>query len=357
MKIAICLPSFNEANNIQRSTKIIDNGLTKFFSGHECYIVNADNTSPDGTNGLFNEVVTKNPKFSLLETRKGKGYNLINFFKFCKEKQIDYAATIDSDVKSVNEEWVYKLLTPLIMGEADYVTPIYKRNRYEGSTTNHFVFPGVFAVCNKYIRQPIAGDFAFSKKFVEMILQQQINDEIQQYGIDIFMTLNACFNNLKIKQVMLGNKFHNPSFHKMEGMFKQVLRGYMFTLQQNSDKIQQGKFVMESLPIYDDCISSSKNFKHKDFAIQKYQQSKEFLKSKNIHINKKNIKKVWVNYFAKFIRKIKENSISQDFLEIFENIFFARATAFWLHAQYISAQNAEIEIIEQSKQIFKEINV
>ena len=357
MKIAICLPSYNEAKNIQNSTKIVDSGLTKYFPNQECYIVNADNTSPDGTNELFNKVQTNAKKISILETNPGKGYNLINFFEFCQKNQIDFAATIDSDVVSINQEWIQKLISPLIRGEADYLTPIYKRHRYEGSTTNHFVFPGVFAVCNQFIRQPIAGDFAFNKKFVDMILAQEINEEIKHYGIDIFMTLNACFNNLKVGQVLLGNKFHSPSFNKMEGMFKQVLRAYIFTLQKNIDKIKNHKNILNNIPVFEESISTVKTFKHKQFAIDKYAESKQFLAEKGIKISKSNIGKIWVKYFAQFINHIKNNTLDCEFIEIFEHLFFARATAFWLHAEYISAKSAEDEIIQQSKNIFKEVNV
>lgn len=357
MKIAICLPSYNEANNIQNSTIIIDRGLSKYFKNYECFIVNADNSSPDGTNEIFNKVTTQNAKHSLIETKAGKGYNLINFFKFCKENEIDYAATIDSDVVSINEEWVLKLLTPLIKNNADYVTPIYKRHRYEGSTTNHFVFPAVFALTNQFIRQPIAGDFAFSKKFINMILEQKINDEIQQYGIDIFMTLNTAFNGLKIEQVVLGNKFHNPSFNKMEGMFRQVLRGFIFTVQNNLDKLQKKLFRESKIPIFEECISKVKIFKHKDFAIKKFNESQNNLMQKGIKINKRNIEELWIKEFKMLIENIKNNTLTEEFLKNFEEIFFARATSFWIHSQHISAKNAENEIIEQSKKIYKEINL
>lgn len=52
-KIAICLPSFNECKNIQFVTKVINEGLKKYNKNFECYIVNADNNSPDNTNKLF----------------------------------------------------------------------------------------------------------------------------------------------------------------------------------------------------------------------------------------------------------------------------------------------------------------
>lgn len=40
--------------------------------------------------------------------------------------------------------WIKRFLDPLIENGCDYVTPLYKRSRYEGSTTNHFAFPLIY---------------------------------------------------------------------------------------------------------------------------------------------------------------------------------------------------------------------
>jgi glycosyltransferase involved in cell wall biosynthesis len=56
MKIAVCLPSYNEAINIQSITKMVDQGLTNLLTeeaGLETVIVNVDSDSNDGTAKLF----------------------------------------------------------------------------------------------------------------------------------------------------------------------------------------------------------------------------------------------------------------------------------------------------------------
>jgi len=48
MKIAVCLPSYNEASNIQNITKIVDQGLATFSAnenGLEVVVVNVDSDS------------------------------------------------------------------------------------------------------------------------------------------------------------------------------------------------------------------------------------------------------------------------------------------------------------------------
>jgi len=50
MKISVCLPSYNEASNIQNITKIVDQGLTTLSAnenGLEAVVVNVDSDSSD----------------------------------------------------------------------------------------------------------------------------------------------------------------------------------------------------------------------------------------------------------------------------------------------------------------------
>ncbi len=52
-KVCVCLPSYNEAENIEFITTKVDKALKKLKNEYECIIVNADNNSVDGTNKIF----------------------------------------------------------------------------------------------------------------------------------------------------------------------------------------------------------------------------------------------------------------------------------------------------------------
>lgn len=223
-KIAVCLPSYNEAENIKNITKKVDVALNKINKRYKCYIINADNNSPDKTSTLFINTVTKNEKIVLNSKEKGKGINVINFIKFCKEKNIDYAFMFDTDLKSFKTNWINKMMKKLKY--ADFICPLYKRKRYEGNTTNHFLVPIIGVIYNKIIRQPIGGDYAFNKEFIKIFDEHYNNDinEIKQYGIDIYLVLLALTNNLKLEEVKLGYKIHAPSYMKMLDIFENVAK-------------------------------------------------------------------------------------------------------------------------------------
>ena len=212
-KIAVCIPSYNESHIISATLSKIDKGLKKYIKlNYDVIIVNIDNNSPDNTSDIFMNTNTICPKISIKTNEIEKGTNLLEFFKYCKNNDIDYAITIDADVRTVKPIWIDKFLEPLINNNYDYVTPIYKRSRYEGSTTNHFAFPLIYAISGIPIRQPIAGDFSFNKKFINIINEQEITDSTKRYGIDIFMTLVACYKKLNVYQINLEKKIHNPSY-------------------------------------------------------------------------------------------------------------------------------------------------
>ena len=188
MKIAVCLPSFNEVNNIQNITRIVDQGLAQLKSLYpeaDPIIVNVDSNSDDGTVTLFNETETENLKHSIVVAGEGgKGKNILEFCRYVLDNDVDFCLTIDTDITSANPEWVVRLTVPLIQDDAIYVTPLYERSRFEGSSTNHFTFPLVYALTGHVTRQPIADDFAFSRSIATAILETDLTK-------DESMTCNA----------------------------------------------------------------------------------------------------------------------------------------------------------------------
>lgn len=225
MKIYACIPTYNEASNIQSITRVIDHGLQLLldrYPGWAACIVNADSASSDDTVDKFKATATRIPKTVIQQTQKGKGLNLLKFIELAYIDGADYCLTIDADVASAGPDWVRDLLPPLLRDEADFVAPLYERNRFEGSTTVHFAYPTILGFTGQVIRQPIGGDFAFSRRFVSLVSHERKPASAYAYGIDIFLTYLAVASGLRVAQVPLGKKIHTPSFSKLEGMFPQV---------------------------------------------------------------------------------------------------------------------------------------
>ena len=65
----------------------------------DCIIINADGESPDATARLFLETPTRCRKQSLITTpHRGKGSNMVNILRYCREHEIAALAFIDTDI-------------------------------------------------------------------------------------------------------------------------------------------------------------------------------------------------------------------------------------------------------------------
>lgn len=241
MRIVVIIPTLNEADSIGFVTKTIDRGMRNISGNPEVIIVNSDGGSADKTSDIFLKTVTFYPKkvISYIGKRAGKGRNVFEVLKLF-HNSADYFLMIDGDITSIETGWVSRLLSPLLNKNADLVIPIYKRNRYEGNTTNHFSSPLIYACFGENIAQPIAGDFAFTKKLAKKIYASFSSDSDYGYGVDTLVTWTALLNQFKIKQIRLGRKIHKPSFPKIVPMFGQVCFSTINILGENRESIKKG---------------------------------------------------------------------------------------------------------------------
>ncbi|MDP2708626.1 MAG: glycosyl transferase [bacterium] len=235
--LIVGIPSYNEADNIGFVAEKVDFGLTKFFPGRKSVIINCDNYSPDGTQAEFLKTKTKTPKIyiSTPKSMRGKGYNFYNLFNEAARLNAKAVAVVDADLLSIKPNWMNFLLKPILKGY-DYVTPYYARSEYDGSITNHICYPLIYGLFGRNIRQPIGGDFSFSPKLAAACLNSKWHSTTYKYGIDIFMTMTAILNDLKIAQTGLGAKIHKPSAPKLGPMFSQVVTTLFKNIENNKSQ-------------------------------------------------------------------------------------------------------------------------
>ena len=234
--VVVGIPSYNESDTISHVTKIVGEGLEEYFPGKKSIIVNVDNNSPDNTKDAFLNTKTRIEKkyISTAHGVMGKGNNFLNLFKFAKSVDAEVTIVVDADLKSITKEWVKYLGQPIVDGY-DYVIPLYSRHQFDGTITNHICYPVMFGLLSTDIRQPIGGEFAFSPKLMKYWLKQSWTESTRQYGIDVFMSLNAVLGGFKICQAGLGAKIHKASAPKLGIMFDQVIETLLAILVQNKN--------------------------------------------------------------------------------------------------------------------------
>jgi len=114
-----------------------------------------------------------------------------------------------------------------LAGGFDFVTPIYVRHKYDGTITNHIAYPLLRALFGLRVRQPNGGDFGISGKLARALLSEKIwNDNIANYGIDLWMSTIAIARHFRVCQAFLATpKVHRPEdpSSDLSTMFKQVV--------------------------------------------------------------------------------------------------------------------------------------
>ena len=225
LDLAVGIPSYNEADNIEFVVRQVAAGLEKYFPDLNTVIINADNFSQDGTKDAFIAADSgRIPKVYLSTPAgvKGKGNNFRNLFNYLLPYHPKAVVVVDADLRSIRPEWVRYLGRTVFKG-FDFVTPLYCRNEYDGTITNQLCYPLLYSVLGRDIRQPIGGDFAFSGRLLEHWMSQDWDENVLQYGVDIFMTTEAVLSGFSLAQVALGSKIHKPSAPKLGKMFTQVV--------------------------------------------------------------------------------------------------------------------------------------
>jgi glycosyltransferase involved in cell wall biosynthesis len=223
-ELIVGIPSFNEADSIAYPTEMASRGLKRYFPDKESVIINVDNNSPDGTKEAFLSTTTEVPKIYISTPGdiKGKGNNLRNLFEAMAELQAKAAVVVDADLQSITPQWIQYLGEPLFQG-FNFVTPIYVRHKYDGSITNHIAYPLLRTLYGLRVRQPIGGDFGFSRRLAQAFLTEKTwTEDVAHFGIDIWMTTVAIAHRFKVCQTFLGS----PKSHRAKDPAKDL--GPMF---------------------------------------------------------------------------------------------------------------------------------
>ncbi len=188
----IGLPSKDESDTIRSLVEGIDYICVKLNSTNKFYLLNVDNSVDDRTSNSFFLAKTVYQKISIRNPGGiGKGSNVKIMFEKVKELGADGVIFFDTDLYKIESGWIQDMLIKLNDGY-DAVFSRRKPIWNYGDLTYHLTYPLVYSYYKSVVHQPISGEFAFSKKFVEEIMKQDNfwqQTSILGYGIDIFLTV------------------------------------------------------------------------------------------------------------------------------------------------------------------------
>ncbi len=239
--ILVGIPSFNNEKTIGHVVRAVQYGLAKYFPKFRSVVMNSDGGSTDKTREIVKETSIYPDLHTILIEHPvrparslstpyhgvpGKGSAFKAIFETAKLLKVRACVVVDSDVRSINPEWIELLAGPIVIKGYDYVSPLYLRHKYDATITNSIVYPLTRALYGLRVRQPIGGDFGFSSKLVKSFLGRDVwGTDVARYGIDIWMTTTAISEGCKVCQSFLGAKIHDAKDpgKDLGPMFKQVV--------------------------------------------------------------------------------------------------------------------------------------
>ncbi len=238
--LLVGVPCYNNEDTVVHVIQTLSHGLYNHFRHLRAVVMVADGGSTDDTRDRVTDFQLKPWQEKVVTIYRGiggKGSALRAIFEAAHRLQVKACACVDSDLRSINPDWVQYLLEPVVSQGYEFVAPVYSRYKYDGTITNNIVYSLVRGVYGKRIRQPIGGDFAFSKGLAKHYLEQDVwSTDIARFGIDIWMTTDAVVEGAKICQANLGVKIHDAKDpgEALGPMFRQVC-GTLFSLMEQHE--------------------------------------------------------------------------------------------------------------------------
>jgi len=219
--ILVGLPTHNNAKTIEPVVRAIQAGILKCFPRERVVIINADGGSQDGTPELItgasiDDVWSASKVYALrtlhsISTRYARGPEpgtaLRTILAAAELLRARACVLVSADSTTMEPDWLQRLVRPVYSDNFDLVSPIYRRQKFEGGLLRNLLYPMTRAVYGYNVHEPYATEFALSSRLVTDFLTKEVwHEEWGRIGAEICLTITAISGKYRIGQCFLGQK-------------------------------------------------------------------------------------------------------------------------------------------------------
>ena len=219
--ILVGLRTHNNAKTIEPVIRAIQAGILKCFPRERAVIINVDGGSQDRTPELIvgasiDDVWNVSKVYALrtlhsISTRYASspepGTALRTILAAADLLRAKACVVISPDSTTIEPDWLQRLVRPVYNDNFDLVTPIYRRQEFEGVLMRNLLYPMTRAIYGYRIREPYASEFALSGRLAtDFLTKETWNDETTRIGAEICLTIAAIKGNYRVCQSFLGPK-------------------------------------------------------------------------------------------------------------------------------------------------------
>ena len=218
-EIVIGIPFIGSPDEMKTLPKVIktaNEGIKRFYPGKKASFILAGSyeakRAQSKIEGCLKKGKIEGYSFILEKSIDGKGWAiraLIEISKFLHSDLILLQADLLKKRKhGIQDNWIYLIHRPIELG-FDFVLPVFNRPPEDKKLTDHLVAPILVSLYGHRLKEPLGGVYGISKKVLDKFIEDKksfATTSIGNYGIDIFLTITAIVNDLKICQANLGTK-------------------------------------------------------------------------------------------------------------------------------------------------------
>ncbi len=219
--IVVGLPTHNNAKTIDPVIRAIQSGILKCFPRERVVIINADGGSQDGTpervtGASIDDVWNVSKVYALrtlhsISTRYARSPEpataLRTILASAELLRAKACVLFSPDSTTIEPDWLQRLVRPVYSDNFDMVSPIYRRQKFEGALMRNLLYPMTRAIYGHRIREPYASEFAISGRLATDFLAKEIwNDDWGRIGAEICLTITAMTGKYRLCQSFLGTK-------------------------------------------------------------------------------------------------------------------------------------------------------
>jgi len=217
-EIILGLLTLNNAATIESLVKSVLEGLHQSFPDVSALLLNCDAGSQDGTPGIIDRVaagtvpvrtITNAASTYANLTREsgfpGRDESIRNLCLAAREFQPKVCLILEGQLRSLSSRWIDQLARPVYEAGEDYVVPLYRRHRYEGTLVTNLLYPLTRALYGKRLRYPSGGACGLSGKFArDLTTRPTWTGTAGKFSVDGWITTAALAGGYRVCHTFLG---------------------------------------------------------------------------------------------------------------------------------------------------------
>lgn len=218
--VVVGLLTLNNVETIEQVVKSIVEGLQRFFSGASAMIVNYDGGSKDGTPEIVERLAAGQINVRIVPGAgghyaslgsnpglAGRADDVLHLCETAQSLQAQVCLIVEGNVRSLSSQWIELLGRPVRQDGMDFVVPLFRRHRYEGTLVNNLLYPLMRTLYGKRLRYPSGGGYGLSGRFARELIKNPFwSGDAARISFDGWLTTVALAEGYQVCHAFLGAK-------------------------------------------------------------------------------------------------------------------------------------------------------